>query len=166
MEESDEADGRSIPAEEESEASDVAGMIELERLPTAASVGLTSSDVQINRGMVLDSSQWPRDSHFYESSEEEFSPPAESPLSAPPAAGVSPTEDPSLHGLTGGSNSVLTGGSIHGLTGGSIHALTGGSIHGHPGGLTGGSIHALTGGLTGGLETPQHVRTLGSLGLP
>ena len=112
--------GASIPAGEESEVSDSAGMIELERLPTAASVNITSSDIQINRGMVLDSA------HFYESSDEDFASPAERPAE-------SPRDAPSP---------VLPGVSMEG-----------------EGALSGGSESALS----GGLETPPHVRTTGSL---
>ena len=104
--------GASIPAGEESEVSDFAGTIELERLPTAASVNITSSDIQINRGVVLDSSQWPHSSHFYESSEEELMPPDDSPLSAhqPDPSGVSSAQGV----LTRGSAGVLTRGSAGG----------------------------------------------------
>ena len=122
--ESDSMDA-SIPAGEESEVSDSAGVIELERLPTAASVNITSSDIQINRGMVLDSSLWPQTSHFYESSDEDLASPAE--LRAKPRT-ESPRDPVAEVSL-----------SEEGLTGGS------------------------EGGLTGGLETPQHVRTTGSL---
>ena len=116
--------GASIPAGEESEVSDSAGMIELERLPTAASVNITSSDIQINRGMVLDSS------HFYESSDEDLASPAELPAESP--AG-SPRGAPSA---------VLSG----------VSSSLGGT-------LNGGS----EGAVSGGLETPPHVRTTGSL---
>ena len=64
----------SIPAGDEQElASDPAEIIELERLPTAASVGLTSQDIQINRGLVMDSPS----SHFYHSSDDDMNPNSE-----------------------------------------------------------------------------------------
>ena len=104
--------GQSIPAGEELEVSDSAGTIELERLSTTASVGISANDIQINRGMVLDSSQWPHSSHFYESSEEELMPPDDSPLSAhqPDPSGVSSAQGV----LTRGSAGVLTRGSAGG----------------------------------------------------
>ena len=99
--------GASIPAGEESEVSESAGMIELERLPTAASVNITSSDIQINRGMVLDSA------HFYESSDEDFASPAERHAESPRDAPSPVLPGVSMEGegvLTGGSEGVLTGG--------------------------------------------------------
>ena len=68
----------SIPAGDEQElTSDPAEIIELERLPTAASVGLTSQDIQINRGLVMDSLHYSPSSHFYHSSDEDMNPNSE-----------------------------------------------------------------------------------------